>query len=104
MLDEAQEDLLAYCAYPAEHHSKIWSTNPIERLNKELKRRTKAIGLFPNDKSALRLLSAVLLEQNEQWADEDKRYLSQKSMRELLAGEAERSIGPHIPDQAALSR
>lgn len=48
MLDDAQEDLLAYCTYPAEHHSKIWSTNPIERLNKELKRRTKAIGPYIN--------------------------------------------------------
>ena len=104
MLDDAQEDLLAYCAFPAEHHSKIWSTNPIERLNKELKRRTKAIGLFPNEQSALRLLSAVLLEQNEQWADEEKRYMSQKSMRELLVGEADRSLGRHIPDQASLSR
>ena len=104
MLDEAQEDLLAYSAYPTEHHSKIWSTNPIERLNKELKRRTKTVGLFPNESSALRLLSAVLLDQNEQWTDEDKRYMSQKSMRELLAGKTERSLGAHIPDQAALSR
>lgn len=104
MLDDAQEDLLAYCAFPAEHHTKIWSTNPIERLNKELKRRTKAVGLFPNEKSALRLLSAVLLEQNEQWTDEDKRYMSQKSMRELLEGLSERTLGPNVPDHAALSR
>lgn len=104
MLDEAQEDLLAYGAFPAEHYSKIWSTNPLERLNKEVKRRTKAVGLFPNERSALRLVSAVLLEQNEQWTDEDKRYLSLKSMRELAAGESKRAPGLHIPDQAALSR
>lgn len=104
MLDEAQEDLLAYGAFPAEHYSKIWSTNPLERLNKEVKRRTKAVGLFPNEKSALRLISAVLLEQNEQWTDEDKRYMSLKSMRELEAGESKRAPGRHIPDQAALSR
>ena len=104
MLDEAQEDLLAYCSFPAEHHSKIWSTNPLERLNKEVKRRTKTVGLFPNEKSALRLISAVLLEQNEQGTDEDKRYMSLKSMRELEAGESKRAPGRHIPDQAALSR
>ncbi len=104
MLDEAQEDLLAYSAFPTEHHSKIWSTNPLERLNKEVKRRTKTVGLFPNEKSALRLISAVLLEQNEQWTDEDKRYMSLKSMRELEAGESKRAPGRHIPDQAALSR
>jgi putative transposase len=104
MLDEAQEDLLAYSAFPTEHHSKIWSTNPLERLNKEVKRRTKAVGLFPNEKSALRLISAVLLEQNEQWTDEDKRYMSLKSMREMEVGESKRAPGRHIPDQAALSR
>ncbi len=104
MLDEAQEDLLAYSAFPVEHHSKIWSTNPLERLNKEIKRRTKAVGLFPNEKSALRLISAVLQEQDEQWTDEDKRYMSLKSMKELEAGVFQRTTGPHIPDQAALSR
>lgn len=104
MLDEAQEDLLAYCAFPVDHHSKIWSTNPLERLNKEVKRRTKVVGLFPNQASALRLVSAVLMEQNEQWTDEDKRYMSRKSMQELEAGESKRTPGRHIPDQAALSR
>ena len=105
MLEEAQEELLSYCAFPHEHHTKIWSTNPIERLNKEIKRRVKVVGLFPNTDSAMRLIGAILLEQNEQWMDEEKKYLSKKSMRELLEGiEPEDNNERHLPDQAALSK
>ena len=105
MLEEAQEELLSYCAFPHEHHTKIWSTNPIERLNKEIKRRVKVVGLFPNTDSAMRLVGAILLEQNEQWMDEEKKYLSKKSMRELLEGiEPEDNNERHLPDQAALSK
>ena len=104
MLEEAQEDLLAFYAFPAEHRRKIWSTNPIERIMKELKRRTKVVGLFPNERSALRLTGAVLIEQNEQWAVSEKRYLSLKSMRELLEGEIAPDEDPFLPNQAALGR
>lgn len=104
MLEEAQEELLAFYAFPAEHRRKIWSTNPIERIMKELKRRTKVVGLFPNERSALRLVGAILIEQNEQWAVSEKRYLSLKSMRELLEGEIAPDEDPFLPNQAALGR
>lgn len=104
LLDEAQEELLAFYAFPAEHRRKIWSTNPIERIMKELKRRTKVVGLFPNERSALRLVGAILIDQNEQWAVSEKRYLSLKSMRELLEGETAPDEDPFLPNQAALGR
>lgn len=71
---------------------------------KELKRRTKVVGLFPNERSALRLVGAILIEQNEQWAVSEKRYLSLKSMRELLEGEIAPDEDPFLPNQAALGR
>jgi len=83
MLYEAEEDILAYMAFPKEHHRQIHSTNPLERLNKEIKRRADVVGIFPNDSSVLRLLGTVMMEQNDEWIVQ-RRYFSQESMKKLL--------------------
>ena len=67
-MDGAENDVLAYMAFPTEHWAQIHSTNPIERLNREVKRRTNVVSIFPNDESIVRLVGAVLLEQNDEWA------------------------------------
>ena len=67
LMDESEHDVLAYMAFPRQHRTKLHSTNPIERLNKEVKRRADVVGIFPNEASIIRLISAVLFEQNDQW-------------------------------------
>ena len=84
MLREAKADLTAFADFPQAHWPKIWSTNPIERLNKELKRRTDVVGIFPNTAALLRLSSAVLIEHHDEWQDTDRRYLSEGSMQLLF--------------------
>ena len=83
LLEDAEEDLLAFYRFPAEHWTKLRSTNPLERVNKEIGRRTDVVGIFPNDQAAIRLVGALLIEQNDEWLC-CRRYLSAESMALIL--------------------
>lgn len=81
-LDEAETDVLAYMGFPREHRAKIHSTNPIERLIGEIKRRTEVVGIFPNEAAITRLIGAIPLEQNDEWAVQ-RRYMSLETMAQV---------------------
>jgi putative transposase len=83
IMDEAEEDVLAYMTFPKEHRAKLHSTNPIERLNGEIKRRTDVVGIFPNDAAIVRLVGALLMEHNDEWAVQRARYMSLETMAPL---------------------
>ncbi len=83
MLREAAPDLCAFAAFPQAHWKKVWSTNPLERVNKEIKRRTNVVGIFPNEAGVLRLAGSVLLEVHDEWQVAERRYLSEASMAKL---------------------
>ena len=83
MLDDAEPDVLAFMAFPKEHRVKIHSTNPIERLNGEIKRRTEVVGIFPNEAAITRLIGAILLEQNDEWAVQRARYMTLETIATL---------------------
>ena len=75
LMDSAEEDVLAYMAFPSQHRAKISSTNPLERVNGEIKRRADVVGIFPNEAAVVRLVGAILLEQNDEWSIQ-RRYIS----------------------------
>ena len=92
LMDDAEEDVLAYMTFPSQHRVKLHSTNPLERLNKEVKRRADVVGIFPNEDSIVRLIGAVLLEQNDEWQLQH-RYMQIEGMVELDASaETDRSL------------
>jgi hypothetical protein len=82
-VDEAETDVLAYRSFPAEHWSKLHPTNGLERLNGEIKRRTEVVGIFPNDEAIVRLVGAILLEQNDEWAVQRARSMTLETMASL---------------------
>jgi len=82
-MDEAEEDVLAYMDFPAAHWVKLHSTNPIERTNGEIKRRTNVVGIFPNEAAIVRLVGAILLEQNDEWAVQRARYVTLETIAPL---------------------
>jgi transposase-like protein len=106
LLDESEHDVLAYMGFPAQHRVKLHSTNPLERLNKEVKRRADVVGIFPSEQSILRLIGAVLLEANDEWQLQH-RYMQVEAMAELLTPmiEIEGDLTPQdstpIPSRAA---
>ena len=85
LIDEAEHDVLAYMSFPREHRQKLHSTNPIERLHAEVKRRTNVVGIFPNEAAITRLVGAILLEQNDEWAV-SRRYMTLESIAPLSDG------------------
>lgn len=83
LMDQAKAEVLAFAAFPREHWRKIWSTNPLERLNKEIKRRSRVVGIFPNEAAVIRLIGAVLADTHDEWATDERRYLSEESMAKI---------------------
>jgi len=83
VMEAARDDVLAFLDFPQEHWRKVWSTNPLERLNKEIKRRTNVVGIFPNDAAIVRLVGAQLLEQQEEWQLERRRFFSEATMAKI---------------------
>jgi transposase-like protein len=99
LMDGSEHDVLAYMGFPAQHRAKLHSTNPLERLNKEVKRRADVVGIFPGEASITRLIGAVLLEHNDEWQT-DRRYMQLEGMAELAAP-ADEAEPPLIPPKAA---
>ncbi|NYD57151.1 transposase-like protein [Nocardioides marinisabuli] len=84
-MDAGKSEVLAFTGYPKAHWRKIWSTNPLERINKKIKRRSRVVGIFPNAAAVLRLVGAILGDMHDEWISGDRRYLTEESLA-LLAG------------------
>jgi putative transposase len=100
LMAQAREDVLAFRHFPQQHWKKVWSTNLLERVNEEVKRRTRVVGIFPNDASITRLVGAVLLEQDEHWQLEGRRMFSAESMAAIPSLE-ELPAQPSLQEAAA---
>jgi len=98
----AEEDVLAYVAVPREHWTKVWSTNPLERLNREIARRTDVVGIFPNPEALIRLAGSLLAEQHDEWLTANNRYLPQGSLVRLLGGIVNPTLGDLLKEGAAV--
>ena len=84
LLEKAAEDILAHKHFPEEYRRQLHSTNPLERLHKEIKRRSNVIGIFPNVRATIRLVGAIVIEQDDEWAVAERHYFSAESMKRLL--------------------
>jgi transposase-like protein len=104
LMDESEHEVLAYMGFPVQHRAKLHSTNPLERLNKEVKRRADVVGIFPGEAAIVRLIGAVLLEANDEWQLQH-RYMQVEAMSELalplIEGEAAPSQPGEVSSQAA---
>jgi putative transposase len=98
LLEDAEDDILAFYAFPAEHWPKLRSTNPLERFNREIGRRTDVVGIFPDDPSLIRLVSMLAIEANDEWLV-GRSYISQGSMQALYETRTDRTISPQINDK-----
>ena len=98
LMDESEADVLAYMSFPAQHRTKLHSTNPLERLNKEVKRRADVVGIFPNEDAIIRLIGAVLLEQNDEWLAQH-RYMQVEAFAQIDAAQTDPLLS--IATQAA---
>ena len=96
---EAKEDLLAFTAFPQAHWRQIWSTNRLERTNKEIKRRTDVFCVFPNPEAFLRLAGSALIEQHDEWAASDRRYFSERSVALLTETPPPATKGQVMPPE-----
>ncbi len=89
LMDDAEDDVLAFMSFPKAHRTQIHSTNPLERVNAEIKRRTNVVGIFPNDKSIIRLVGALMLEQNDEWCLQ-RRYMQLEGLQALSENQTAR--------------
>jgi putative transposase len=101
ILEEAEGDVTAYASFPRAHHKKIASTNPLERVHLELKRRANVVGIFPDDDAVIRLVGAVIIEQHDDWQTAERRYLSEGSMAAIDQPEEAITTGEHPQLSAA---